>query len=384
MKPAALSAILLASRMAAAAVFPLDAGSRLADWDIIFKSPAATPSEGLPIGNGRMGTMVWTVPASIVFQINRTDNFTANRLHDGQYIARQASPNATDQLLSLASFSLTFDRKVFDAPTRFEQRLSLSNAQVKLHAETRSGALDADAFVAAGDDVLSLRVMDHRERRGVAVAELSLWRPPDSRNGTQTWRYRMAERSGKIVLTHDVTEGKFVSRYAVAVGVEGRAVTFEMTDPRHARLRIADGPGPYRVLLASASANDATDVAQKAIASLTRAMRTDYAGALAAHRAWWKAFWNRSFLSAHTSDGTADYLTRLYNLHLYLMASSSRGALPPKFNGSIWTTMQDQRRWGAQYWLWHTESLYYPLLSANQIELTDPYFRMYRDQLPRA
>ena len=97
MKLAALSAILLASRMATASVFPSDAGSRLADWDLIFKSPSSTPSEGFPIGNGRMGTMVWTVPASIVFQINRTDNFSTNRLHDGQYITRQPSASPTDR-----------------------------------------------------------------------------------------------------------------------------------------------------------------------------------------------------------------------------------------------------------------------------------------------
>jgi hypothetical protein len=56
--------------------------------------------------------------------------------------------------------------------------------------------------------------------------------------------------------------------------------------------------------------------------------------------------------------------------------------VPPKWNGSLFVTTGDQRRWGSQYWIWTTEMLYFPLLAADAVDLTDPYFNMYVRQLP--
>ena len=64
------------------------------------------------------------------------------------------------------------------------------------------------------------------------------------------------------------------------------------------------------------------------------------------------------------------------------MASSSRGELPPKWNGSLFVTTGDQRAWGSQYWVWTTEMLYFPLLAADAVDLTEPFFNMYVRQLP--
>jgi hypothetical protein len=64
------------------------------------------------------------------------------------------------------------------------------------------------------------------------------------------------------------------------------------------------------------------------------------------------------------------------------MAASSRGDLPPKFNGMIFNTAGDYRPWGAQFWIWNTELMYFPLFAADAIDLTEPYFNMYYRQLP--
>jgi hypothetical protein len=51
--------------------------------DIVADQPAAAPEAGHPIGNGRMGTTVWTSPEAIHFQINRVDVFAVDRDHRG-------------------------------------------------------------------------------------------------------------------------------------------------------------------------------------------------------------------------------------------------------------------------------------------------------------
>src|SRR6185503_2952415 len=58
-----------------------------------YLSPVEKSVEGQPIGNGRMGTMVWTTPSAIHFQINRSDVFAVNRNHVG----KESFPRFTDQ-----------------------------------------------------------------------------------------------------------------------------------------------------------------------------------------------------------------------------------------------------------------------------------------------
>jgi hypothetical protein len=40
---------------------------------LVYDRPVARSEEGIPIGNGRMGTLVWTTPAALKLQINRVD-----------------------------------------------------------------------------------------------------------------------------------------------------------------------------------------------------------------------------------------------------------------------------------------------------------------------
>ena len=66
-----------------------------------------------------------------------------------------------------------------------------------------------------------------------------------------------------------------------------------------------------------------------------------------------------------------------YHYFLYLMASSSRGKFPPKFNGMIWNTGGDLRTWGAQHWYANLSCYYEAIPAANRWKLMDPMFDMY-------
>src|ERR1035437_11972 len=46
--------------------------------DLVYDKPASRSEEGIPVGNGRMGSLVWTTPASLRFQINRVDVYGNN------------------------------------------------------------------------------------------------------------------------------------------------------------------------------------------------------------------------------------------------------------------------------------------------------------------
>jgi hypothetical protein len=57
----------------------IDYRSLVSRADLHYNKPVDKSEEGMPVGNGRMGSLVWTTPTSLKFQINRVDVFASNR-----------------------------------------------------------------------------------------------------------------------------------------------------------------------------------------------------------------------------------------------------------------------------------------------------------------
>jgi hypothetical protein len=85
--------------------------------------------------------------------------------------------------------------------------------------------------------------------------------------------------------------------------------------------------------------------------------------------------------------GSAETLNRAYALQRFVNAAAGRGAMPIKFNGSIFTVDgpgygPDYRRWGGCFWWQNTRLPYWTMLPAGDVDLMEPLWRMYRDMLP--
>jgi hypothetical protein len=96
--------------------------------DITYISPAKRSEEGLPIGNGRTGSLVWTSPSAIRFQINRVDVFACDA-------SSVSFPQADSDYGSSCGY---VDIHVADAGdevfegTRFRQHLSVADGLMTL------------------------------------------------------------------------------------------------------------------------------------------------------------------------------------------------------------------------------------------------------------
>ncbi len=77
------------------------------------------------------------------------------------------------------------------------------------------------------------------------------------------------------------------------------------------------------------------------------------------------------------------FVEQNYTYFLYLMAASSRGKYPPKFNGMVFNTGGDFRSWGAQHWFANLSCYYEALFATNRFELMDPMFDMYSGHAAR-
>jgi alpha-L-fucosidase 2 len=120
--------------------------------------------------------------------------------------------------------------------------------------------------------------------------------------------------------------------------------------------------------------------------------------ARAAHQQWWRDFWNRSWIHVSGTEDAAK-VSQGFIMQRYMLAASSRGAFPAKFNGGLFTVGHDIagneestaknhnpdfRAWGSSYWNQNNRLLYWPLIETGDFDLLKPWFDMYVNALPLA
>ena len=110
--------------------------------------------------------------------------------------------------------------------------------------------------------------------------------------------------------------------------------------------------------------------------SIQRVGTTEFETARNLHEEWWAAFWNRSWIRVSGSPDAVK-VSQGYGIQRWMMACSSRGEQPTKFNGGLFTVghditgdkesnqadhYPDYRLWGNCYWNQNNRLLYWPLI----------------------
>lgn len=382
-----LIAALLSAAMAVPVTLAQDLRSIVSRADLNYTAPASRSEEGMPLGNGRMGSLVWTTPSAIRFQINRPDVFAAD-------CTTTSFPRTHTDYASGCGFVdvdfADFAAEVFEG-TGFNQHLSVYDALMSLRGQGVSARLLAwhqrDVFAIEVDDQrptptaigVNLRMLRYvsqliRGRRFPATNPHSNTVPNGAHSATSAFEVAAAH----LVLTQEFREHDYFNASAVAVGVVGRKAKVQHVNETTSRLLVEPGTGKFVILIGSASTFDpSANVAALAVAEIETAAAVGFDALLESNRAWWSDFWSRGYIDLHSSDGTADFVAQNYAYFLYVMASCSRGTYPARFGGMLWYSNGDLRSWGTQYW-WANQSCYYNgLPAANRFELLDPTFSMY-------
>lgn len=356
--------------------------------DIHYLRPAPKSFEGLPVGNGRMGTLVWTRNTALELQINRVDLFAQD----------STGGSGSDDCGACAIVRIDFGRPVFRTRDGYREHLRLYEGRLIIEAED----IAVEVLCHSDRDILFIHVEDRRRRPLLPAIEVERPRPLDP---SQRLHHRYAcgfKRSpGKLSLFQTFSEREFHCRSEIcitafdteqvigssggsashAVGLDDQDAHITSDYHQQARMLVKPRTGSYTVAIAADAGfgeEDECEIERR----LDLAREAGFETLRGAHLRWWREFWGKSYIHLRSVDGTADFIERCYTYYLYVMASSSRGEYPPKFNGMIWSTRGFMREWGAQYWLFNEEAMYYPLAAANHVELSNPYFDMYGDMVP--
>lgn len=368
---------------------------------VVWNTPSKNSSGSMPLGNGDIGVNCWVEESGdIYFYLSKTDAWSG--------IAR---------LLKLGRVHVSFSPNPFTRSAVFEQKLDARAGTIEISAGEVKIRLWVDANYPA------VRLECQSPAPVEVRAELECWRtgsralipeeldsaygltespepvveepdvfvtaPPDwvmwyHRNETSVWPMTMRLQGmaswidqGKDPLLHrtfgGLMQGEGFKREGTA------AVTSTAAMEHHLSVYLL---------------TDQTESAhawQRKVEQLAASDTVSWKDRYAAHLAWWKTFWDRSWIRISGPD--ADVVNQGYVLQRFISACAGRGALPVKFNGSIFTVDAekngkrldaDYRQWGGPYWFQNTRLVYWPMLASGDFEMMQPLFRMYREALPFA
>ncbi len=199
--------------------------------DIRLEAPVSRPEAGLPIGNGAMGTLIWTSPTALHMQINRCDVFGAGA-------ATLSFPERdTDYAGGCGFVDLDLGgagEDVFTAGA-MRQHLALHTGELRLNG----AGVRVRALAWPRQDVIALEVEDQRSRPQPVAIELRMLRyrhqylpgqndalaqagVVEVRHRNQSAASQLEIRGRTAILSQRFREGKFYSASAVAACILGR------------------------------------------------------------------------------------------------------------------------------------------------------------------
>jgi len=367
--------------------FDVDFRPLISRADLHYDRPVPRSEEGIPIGNGRMGSLVWTTPAQLRFQINRADVY-ANNCATNSFFERH-----NDYCGGCAYLDIDFGSSGEEPfpESGFPQHLSVYDGTLSIEGRNLAARVMAwphqDVMMVDGNDrrptpapvSVTLRMLRYETKYfGNQLETFVRDHIVTVQNRNHTAASQLIARGGRIALTQEFREGEYCCKTAVAVAISGREPKARILNETDVQATAVPGSGAFSIRIASAASFDPKeDVLAAAFRQLDAAEAKGAAQLVEETQAWWHAFWPRAFVHLHSADGVADLVEQNYHYFLYVMASSSRGKFPPKFNGMIWNTGGDLRTWGAQHWFANLSCYYEAIPATNRWELIDPMFDMY-------
>ncbi|MGV8826982.1 MAG: glycoside hydrolase family 95 protein [Breznakibacter sp.] len=383
------------------------------DLKLWYEHPAVQWVEALPIGNGRLGAMVFGNPANELIQLNentiwagspnRNDNPEAlealpmirQLVLDGKYLEAQDLVN--QKVISKKSHGMPYQtasnlRLLFDGHadySNFYRDLDIERAVATTRYTVGEVTYTRELFSSFTHDVVVMHLTANKAN--ALTFEAVLDRPGDvdvSVVGTDLLQMKGVTSSfetveGKVefvVLSKIVNDGGKLTATNDAIKVDGaNSVT----------IYIAIGTNfvDYNDLSANAG--------ERAEGFLAKAVDLDYKDLLGAHTAFYQDYFNRVSLSLGQTDsvhnptdvrieqfrlGNDPSLAALYfQFGRYLLISSSQpGGQPANLQG-LWND-QLFPAWDSKYTLnINTEMNYWPAEPTNLAELHEPLIQMVRE-----
>lgn len=383
------------------------------DLKLWYPEPANMWEEALPLGNGRLGAMVFGDPASELIQLNentiwagspnRNDNPDAlealpvirQLILEGKYI--EAQNMANEKVISKTSHGMPYQTagnlrlnfEGHDNYTGFYRELDIEQAVATTRYTVDEVEFKREVFCSFPDEVIIVRLT--AEEPGNISFTATLDRPGNVQ--VSVVGDDMLRMSG-ITSSHETVEGKVEFTVLGKVVNEGGNITAGNNE------LIVDGANSVTIFVSIATNFvDYTDISgdadMQAEMYLSRAIENEYDQMLKSHIDYYQNFFNRVSLYLGQTDsvnnptdvrieqfsqGYDPSMAALYfQFGRYLLISSSQPGTQPANLQGIWND-QLFPAWDSKYTVnINTEMNYWPAEPTNLMEMHEPMIRMLRE-----
>jgi hypothetical protein len=342
-------------------VLNVDYAGYLSKHDVVYNKANTNPLYGLPVGNGRVGALVWSANGGLTMQVSGVD------------ASQQTAFGA-------GNVSFTTSPGLDAGSTTFQQRLSMFDG-------TLATKYDANRTVtilgAPSSEVIGIHVADARTGVTSATLDLSLWDVSGLGNSgnvpsLNTWKQVSTwAEAGSAGLSRGQQDANNFG-YSLGATVEGATFTTAAVNASTVRLTITPSAS-YTIWIACASrlnapSHDSVAQAKAALAAVTMA---GFAATSAAYASFWHGFWAKSFVQYSNAAGDADYLENVYYLATYMIAAGAFGNYPFHFINGVERATADMTKWSNAYWFWNQRDVYNSFLASNHADVMNVFNNMY-------
>jgi hypothetical protein len=379
--------------------------------DVLWTTPSDDARGSMPLGNGDIGINVWVEPTGdLVLFLAKTDAF-----------------DEFNRLLKLGRIRVRTTPPLFTAGDEFAQRLRIADGTI----EIESALGNVRIWVDAHHPVVQIEFEGTEPIHATVALECwrtearellggSPWTGSIYDEGSSCWGNRpekqmvlpdtiLPRESDRLAWCHRNVESQWASNLELTAldaaaaaqqdpmldrtfGATVRARGFTAVDDTELRSVAPASTFSIEIVALTTFAKSTADWRVEATRAL-EALPLSIDDRRWAHIHWWREFWSRSHIEVGPASGSAQSVaagthsvTRAYALQRFLNACAGRGALPIKFNGSLFNVDElhdaDYRAWGGGYWWQNTRAPYWSMLAAGDVDLMAPLFRMYLDALP--
>jgi len=376
-------------------------------YNVIWNEPSKDASGSMPVGNGDIGLNVWVEPnGDLLFLIGKTDAFDENSI-----------------LQKLGRIRVHFEPQPA-INENFRQTLNLSMGEIIINF---SKDISACIWVDANNPVINIETKGKKAFKQTVTLETwrdsihefketqvsDMFKNLEGPDPYKTYIYPDTIASGSNEIRWFHSNGKpEVDGYGENLRIQGLApFAKQFIHPLFRRVSgaLITGKGFITVSKKQIVSGKETNKQHIQIVCLTthpnsgkqwsdsinniskQYSATKLAECKILHNQWWQKFWNRSWVDISTSDKKEEadvyQLSQAYTLSRFMNACGGRGALPIKYNGSVFTYGKpdnpDFRQWGGVgYWFQNQRHTYYPMYAQGDFDLMQPFFKQFHDILP--
>lgn len=309
----------------------------LDDADMVWQRMPATWYEGPFLGNGFLGSGIYAEPGAASTAVRFNVQHSEVQDHRPEF----------GSLFGLARLPIGyFTLEPVGAITGIDWRLSLHDAELTGTLTTEKGTLTLRALVHNDRSVLAVEVTPSEGERGFRW----VFHPADAISPRAAFKPLPVGYQGNppaVIEDHD--------------GVSA-AVQPLLADGQHVTAWRERSRGRTRTLYAHvAHSHPRTTALARALKAVRATALLPYSALAVTHRAWWQAYYRKSFLSVPDAR-----MQRFYWIQLYKAASAARRDAPVMATSGPWL---EPTPWPNTWWNLNAQLEYWLIHGSNHLEL---------------